>query len=481
MVDYANLDDGTSITVLALNEGEWGNSIWVSFTDFDDLLKEYTIGVILEQDGHRTIVEEWRVSHTEKVDGNGSQMHAEKRINGKSEYIEVIINLHSSAPPLPRHQIENEGVVFDSQLSKFVNTTSFTLVPGSLKVVTDEATNNLIFDDSKGGLSGPGGNGSIDYDTATLNIAFTLGTTAKASYQYESMLQLTGGTNGNAPTENDYINALDIYRDADDVAFEFFVEAQYLSPNYQNAIVELCEQRKDCIAFLSVPVFSDFRDLLVWRKASTISSSYAMFFAPLVQIKESGSLVNVPAPAHAASSYVENTDLRGPWSAVAGEVNGEIECIGTSQRYSNSEMLQLINSQINPIVPHYQEGAILFSQKTSLKVSNVFQNAHVRRLMIYIRASAEDYLRSKTFKVNDADLREEVTKQLSQFLAIVQANGGLSRFAVVCDRTNNTSATIDANRLNVDLYCAPHDILVDIQVTLASNGRTVTAAINTNP
>lgn len=478
--DPTNSNDGTTITVFALNAGEWGNNLYARIHDFNSAASTYYLSVYTKKASKAVLLESWHVSNQYLKDGNGRQMHAEQLINGKSEYITVAINTHASALKLPTHKVQDEVLSAAGTLAKLDGTSSFSLVEGTFRAKEQAVGNYLISDDSKGVLSGLGGTGVINYETGEYSITYATGTTSLANYEYETFVQLQGGSNGLTPQQDDYVKALDIYRDKDDVAFEFLVEPSYLSNTYQEELAKLCEAREDCIAMLTVPTFEDMRDLLLWRLSSNIDTPYAILFAPNIQIKRDGSLVNTNAAPHAASTYVANTDANGPWSAVAGESNSQINCIGTTKRYTQDELLLLIRNQINPVVPHYLQGAVIYSQKTAQKATSNLQHAHAVRTLIFVRSNAGSYLRSKFFKLNNLELRKEVTAQLDQFLAIIQNNGGLSRYTVVCNGTNNPTPIRDAKRLNVDIYLTFVDVLQSLKITLSSDGQNVTSQVSTD-
>jgi phage tail sheath protein FI len=59
------------------------------------------------------------------------------------------------------------------------------------------------------------------------------------------------------------------------------------------------------------------------------------------------------------------------------------------------------------------------------------------------------------FEPNDTITRNEIKQQIEKLLLGLTAQRALYDFLVVCDKSNNTPARIDANELHVDIAIEP--------------------------
>jgi phage tail sheath protein FI len=106
----------------------------------------------------------------------------------------------------------------------------------------------------------------------------------------------------------------------------------------------------------------------------------------------------------------------------------------------------------------------MWGQKTAQKKASALDRINVRRLLLYIENTVEPSLLPFLFENNNDRTRSRVFAIVDQFLATVQAGGGLTAYRVVCDSTNNTSQVVDNNQLNVDIYVQPSKAIEFIQL-----------------
>jgi phage tail sheath protein FI len=105
---------------------------------------------------------------------------------------------------------------------------------------------------------------------------------------------------------------------------------------------------------------------------------------------------------------------------------------------------------------------------------------NVARTVIYIETTLRDAARYHLFENNTAFERMQITLQFNQFLDEVLNGGGLTRYQVVCDDSNNTPYIIQNNQLVIDIYLWPvyttefialNTIVMgaDAEITISSN------------
>jgi phage tail sheath protein FI len=79
----------------------------------------------------------------------------------------------------------------------------------------------------------------------------------------------------------------------------------------------------------------------------------------------------------------------------------------------------------------------------------------VARLVAYLRGRLEIIGNQYLFEPNDTITRSSITNQITSLMVDLVNKRGVYDYLVVCDLTNNTPATIDANELYVDIAIEP--------------------------
>jgi phage tail sheath protein FI len=90
----------------------------------------------------------------------------------------------------------------------------------------------------------------------------------------------------------------------------------------------------------------------------------------------------------------------------------------------------------------------------------------VARLVAFIRGRLEIIGDQYLFEPNDSITRASITNQITALMVDLTNKRGLFDFLVVCDLTNNTPATIDANELYVDIAIEPVKAIEFIYIPL---------------
>ena len=208
----------------------------------------------------------------------------------------------------------------------------------------------------------------------------------------------------------------------------------------------------------------------------------------------SGNSIVVPASYMALPTIILSDAISYPWFAPAGETRGvvtNVSSIGyvdetTGNYYTNSISQPLRDvlypAFVNPISNFTSGGIELYGQKTRSGTSTELSRINVARLVIYLRIALQNIGRQYVFEQNDPTTRSAIAYQIGEFLKTLQTLRAISDYAVVCNLTNNSPATIDANELYVDVAVAPITSaeFIYIPVTLVGqgvlSGSTVTSA-----
>ena len=232
-----------------------------------------------------------------------------------------------------------------------------------------------------------------------------------------------------------------------------------------NFIISMCEERKDCMAFLSPPRFAVIgksstaatNAIIEWADELS-SSSYAVFDSGFKYTYDrfNDQYRYIPLNGDIAGLMVNASLVSESWYSPAGFARGQIRNV-VKLPYNPSEKQrdQLYTNRVNPVVTFPGEGTILFGDKTALGYSSAFDRINVRKLFLVVEKEIAEISRTTLFEFNDDVTRSLFKNNVNPFLRDVQAKRGMQDFLVVCDTTNNVPEVIDRNEFVADIYIKP--------------------------
>ena len=285
-----------------------------------------------------------------------------------------------------------------------------------------------------------------------------------------TMEEMKGGTSGmsvtKAPNGSQYlVKGWDNFNDRTATTVTLLMNSGYAYESnlaYQSKMIEVAEKRRDCFALLDIPqtTASSSDRVLDWRKNVSGFNTYrASLTTPWVKTYDSvqGKSGFLMAP----SAYVAKVmGTSRPWIAPAGPNRGVINSsivspINLTEAYDNTIGGTLYDAQLNCIVRNPGAGWAIWGQKTLQQKPSALDRINVARTVIYIETTLRDAARYHLFENNTAYERMQVTLQFNQFLDTILADGGIQRYQVVCDDSNNTPYIIANNTMVIDIYLWP--------------------------
>ena len=250
----------------------------------------------------------------------------------------------------------------------------------------------------------------------------------------------------------------------------------------QKLIVDMCDKRKDCIAFLS-PVESTANPAgLVQNKtageASTTvrdwrnntlnkSSSYAFLDSgfKVMLDRYNDVLRYVPLNGDIAGLCARTETEQEAWYSPAGFTRGQIRgVVKLAFEPRKAHRDELYKNSVNPVVSFPGEGTVLFGDKTLMSKPSAFDRINVRRLFIVLEKAIATAARFLLFEFNDEFTRAQFRNMVIPFLRTVESRRGIHGFKVVCDDSNNTGEVIDRNEFVGDIYIKPSRSINYIQL-----------------
>jgi len=232
-------------------------------------------------------------------------------------------------------------------------------------------------------------------------------------------------------------------------------------------LVDLCDKRKDCVAFISPPV-ADLKNktaeeatkAVVDYKRDTLNkdSSYAVIDGNVKVMLDryNDVLRHVPLNGDIAGLAARTEEIADAWFSPAGFNRGQLRgVVRLGFNPSKTHRDELYKNNINPVVSFPGQGTVLFGDKTMQTKASAFDRINVRRLFIVLEKAIASASKFQLFELNDEFTRAQFRNLVVPFLRTVQGRRGITDFRVVCDETNNTGEVIDRNEFVADIFVKP--------------------------
>lgn len=288
---------------------------------------------------------------------------------------------------------------------------------------------------------------------------------------------LSGGVdysaaNGMSATLSNIISSYDILSNPAEYQVNFLINGPsggtsiYESQAKANKLIEIAEQRKDCVAVISAHRSGVVNITNTETQTNNIinffdpitSSSYAVFDSGYKYMFDrfNNTFRYIPCNADVAGLMARTSINQYSWFSPAGASRGAINgAVKLAYNPSKAQRDILYPKRINPIIFSPGAGIILFGDKTALSYVSAFDRINVRRLFLTIESSIERAARAQLFEFNDVITRSNFINIVEPYLRDVKSKRGITDFLVICDETNNTPDIIDANQFRADIFVKP--------------------------
>jgi len=307
-------------------------------------------------------------------------------------------------------------------------------------------------------------------------------------------LDFAGGTDGYAESNNSIFSVLaagyDLFNSTEQVDISLVLQGKPIGGstiingqtvnNFQLAnylIQNICETRKDCIAFISPDDATarsnpgnEASSIVNWFGAVADSTYYVSDSSYKYMYDRYNDVYRyVPMNGDIAGLCARTEATNDAWWSPAGFNRGQIKNI-VKLRYNPtlSSRDLLYKNSVNPVVTFPGQGTVLFGDKTGTKRPSAFDRINVRRLFITLERAIANASRFSLFEFNDEFTRSQFRNLVIPYLRDVQARRGITDFLVVCDSTNNTAERIDRNEFWGDIYIKPNRSINFIQLNFVA-------------
>jgi phage tail sheath protein FI len=273
------------------------------------------------------------------------------------------------------------------------------------------------------------------------------------------------GGNDSVDTGAATILAYDLFLDVETIEISLLFQGSNAADTttLSEALINIAEQRKDCVAFISPPLSATVGtstpavDVKAWADTIT-STSYAVMDSSALKVydKYNDRFIWLQAAGSIAGLCANTDNIADPWFSPAGLNRGQLRSVVKLAFTPNkAQRDDLYQARVNPLVAFPGEGILLYGDKTALAKPSAFDRINVRRLFIVMEKAIATAAKFQLFEQNDAFTRAQFRNLVEPFLRSVQGRRGITEFAVICDETNNDGQVIDSNNFVADIYVKP--------------------------
>jgi len=286
---------------------------------------------------------------------------------------------------------------------------------------------------------------------------------------------LSAGSNGSAVTAGQLKTAYEKFQDAETVDVGLIIGGKTPNEtigtpgdgkNHVNDLLQIAEDRKDAIAFVSPPRnhvvditnTTTITNNIVNFYEDINSSSYVVFDSGYKYMYDRYNDVYRYVPLNGdMAGLAARTDLTADaWYSPAGFNRGQVRgVVKLAYNPTKAQRDQLYPKRVNPVAFFPGQGTVLFGDKTGLSAPSAFDRINVRRLFIVLEKAISTASKFQLFEFNDEFTRANFRNIVEPFLREVQGRRGITDFLVVCDETNNTGEVIDRNEFIAEIFIKP--------------------------
>lgn len=273
----------------------------------------------------------------------------------------------------------------------------------------------------------------------------------------EATITFEGGTDGEELTDSDYINAVDLLNELDDVTL-IAVPGQ-TSAVINDYLLSFSDNNK-MFAMLDMPIGSSSEETKAYRKS--ISAFTGELAWPWGRMNDplTNKLKTVPTAGHLMGVYSRTITARGAFKAPAGTdavVRGFLEM---ETNVTPTELSTLNPVGVICIMSRPNAGIVVWGARSLNSTDSTMRYVSDGLLNIVITRSLYNGTQWAVFEPNDEFLWKRLITACKAFLENLRTNGALKgasdeAYFVTCDSTNNTDYTISEGQVHVDIGYAP--------------------------
>lgn len=329
----------------------------------------------------------------------------------------------------------------------------------------------------------PESDDSPDISASNSAIVFENGPGGGPEDWMSGVLIFNYASDGLAPTDNDYVTAINSLS-SESIDMNIVAVPGQTSQQVLNALEVLANgtgsnafARRDFYYLVDTPSADMSKeDIIKWREGETvgdydsisaIDSSYAALYYNWVTLYDSYNKMNVQVPPSVivAATTAKSDKLADVWYAPAGlkrgVVKGVVEVHGLLNK---ADIKKLYDHGINSIYKHPTAGVVLWGQKTLQKENTALNRINVRRMMNYLKkivVATCDYL---TFDPNDRITWNSFKMKVEPILKDLKKKRALYDYRLIAGEAIVTEDDIDNHKMPCKILVRPTKTAEEIPI-----------------
>ncbi|HEX2692063.1 MAG TPA: phage tail sheath C-terminal domain-containing protein [Kofleriaceae bacterium] len=249
---------------------------------------------------------------------------------------------------------------------------------------------------------------------------------------------------------------------------------EFKAQRVQDQMISICELQKDRFAILDIPQSKDIEWVRRWRRRT--DSSFCAYYWPWLRTVAVDEKVRILPPSGYLAGAYARQDLEGVHHAPA---NLPIEGVEDISLRVTEDHIGILNADsVNTF--RIQRGVRPWGTRTASS-DPAWRYIPIRRLFIMLRRSIEAGFTWITFEPNNHKTWDIVQTRVSEFLAGLYQRGMLAggnleeAFFVKCDAETNPAEQVDSGLLICDIGVAPVHPAEFIMISLTQTMSTPTS------
>lgn len=294
---------------------------------------------------------------------------------------------------------------------------------------------------------------------------------------------LTGGTRGGEPQASDYLTAWNNFQKKNRYKAKNFLDPIGNSANTIVSIRDTYQPWGFCASV--IPLGNNTTDAITYRQGLSLDTDQIAFYTNWTEIEDSynNSTAWVSRIGAVGVKYAEKDPAYDSLSPAGidrnlegGQITSSFRPIRTEYDYSDQDLTDLNNAQINPIVLDPDYGLMIVGDRTAQVTNSDTSFVGTRRLYNrIIDAIKSQVLMQQVFKLNNPANQRTAYTLTNEYLSPILAGGYLEQYAVVCDDTNNTTEVRNRKQFVLSIYitATPNSQEVILQFVRLASGQVI--------
>lgn len=282
-------------------------------------------------------------------------------------------------------------------------------------------------------------------------------------------IALGGGYDGDEIGVEDNVEALQVFADKT-VPVSILVNGNNANILYQSAMIAICEDRKDCFAFLRTPKsYEDLKmpsqrvkSLVSYKKDALGSTSYlAAIYGPSIVVTDNYNArkVTIGADSVACRRWLEVLNADGYPYAAAGIIKGRLDNVTINWKVGDesSEAKSLNEASMNFAVYEARQKYYYFNTQNTLQLADsAFRNIGAVLNILGIKEALavrlKEYVQYPITSNTNGTVREAIMRTMQTYMDGCLSSERISNYAI---NDNTTAVDISKNQLQYLITLSP--------------------------